>query len=367
MAIQKRGNGTYGVSVYDPLLGRKRWAGTAQTLRDARRLEADAIAQGQARGRVPTLAEWAARWVDECPRPKESSNHTNRERARAVARAPFARLPLDRISPQDAAAWSRSHPSAHAAARAMTADAIRLGILNAPNPFAQLRVRRGTGRKHITPPDEAHIAGLARHARAHAGPVFEALILTAAWAGLRPGELFALRPGDLDLPAREIRVERQWATKTAAETPVKNGRPRTAVILEPAIPALEAAARDAGRLLFTTPRGARFTQGTLHYWFSPVRAAAGVPEMDFYMLRHFHAAHLLNTLRLPAQDVAAQLGHTDGGRLVMERYGHPSELLARDRIKQAQSALGSTPPAPMTVRAADGQHHGQDERARRAS
>jgi hypothetical protein len=40
-------------------------------------------------------------------------------------------------------------------------------------------------------------------------------------------------------------------------------------------------------------------------------------------------------LELPAQDVAAQLGHTDGGRLVMALYGHPSAELARDRIKRA--------------------------------
>lgn len=30
-----------------------------------------------------------------------------------------------------------------------------------------------------------------------------------------------------------------------------------------------------------------------------------------------------------------QLGHTDGGRLVMELYGHPSETRARERLKRA--------------------------------
>jgi len=57
--------------------------------------------------------------------------------------------------------------------------------------------------------------------------------------------------------------------------------------------------------------------------------------MDLYELRHFCAAWLFNDLELPAQDVAHQLGHTDSGTLVQRLYGHPSERLARERIKAA--------------------------------
>lgn len=352
MTIQKRANGTYGVSVYDPALGGKRWVGTARNERAARRMESDAIAAGQGRGRVPTLREWAERWVDECPRPKESSNKTNLERARAVAKQPFARLQLDAIQPSDVNEWAKKHPSAHAAARAMYADAIRMGLVKGANPFASLRVKRGTGRKHVMPPDLHVLDELTEKARALSGQNFHAMLLTGAWTGMRPGELFALRPGDVNLATREIRVERQFVTKTSQEGEVKNARPRTVVVLEPAIGALATALAQAGDLLFTTPRGKRWTQGTLHYWWNPVRSAAGQPKLDWYTAtRHFHGAHLLNVLRLHAQDVAAQLGHTDGGRLVMELYGHPSELLARDRIKQAQTALGSTgaPVRPVSV------------------
>jgi hypothetical protein len=55
--------------------------------------------------------------------------------------------------------------------------------------------------------------------------------------------------------------------------------------------------------------------------------------MDFYELRHFCGAWLFNDLELPAQDVAHQ--HTDGGALVQRLYGHPSERLAKERIKRA--------------------------------
>jgi hypothetical protein len=41
-------------------------------------------------------------------------------------------------------------------------------------------------------------------------------------------------------------------------------------------------------------------------------------------------------------DVAVQLGHTDGGALVMARYGHPSEDAARDRLKMAYAGDQAT-------------------------
>jgi len=56
--------------------------------------------------------------------------------------------------------------------------------------------------------------------------------------------------------------------------------------------------------------------------------------MHFYELRHFCATHLLELGVLHA-DVAVQLGHTDGGALVMSTYGHPSEVAARERLKRA--------------------------------
>ena len=56
--------------------------------------------------------------------------------------------------------------------------------------------------------------------------------------------------------------------------------------------------------------------------------------MDYYELRHFCATNLLE-LGVSHADVAIQLGHTDGGALVMSTYGHPSEDAARERLKRA--------------------------------
>jgi hypothetical protein len=54
-------------------------------------------------------------------------------------------------------------------------------------------------------------------------------------------------------------------------------------------------------------------------------------------LRHFCATHLLE-LGVSHADVAIQLGHTDGGGLIMSTYGHPSEDAARERVKRAYEA-----------------------------
>jgi integrase len=55
--------------------------------------------------------------------------------------------------------------------------------------------------------------------------------------------------------------------------------------------------------------------------------------MDFYE-RHYCATELLR-LGVSHADVAVQLGHTDGGSLVMSTYGHPSEDDARARLRAA--------------------------------
>ena len=88
--------------------------------------------------------------------------------------------------------------------------------------------------------------------------------------------------------------------------------------------------------LFVTRKGRRLSKSSLLYYWRPVRARFGRPSMDFYELRHFCATHLLE-LGVSHADVAVQLGHTDGGALVMSTYGHPSEDRAQ-RLKRAYSA-----------------------------
>jgi integrase len=127
---------------------------------------------------------------------------------------------------------------------------------------------------------------------------------------------------------------RQSLDGTSALKTPKNGKTRV-VILPPT--AREALLTLTPRLdapwLFVSSSGRQFRRSTLLYYWNPVRAAFGRPEMDSE-LRHFCATHLLE-LGVSHADVAVQPGHTDGGALVMSTYGHPSEDLARERLKRA--------------------------------
>jgi len=120
----------------------------------------------------------------------------------------------------------------------------------------------------------------------------------------------------------------------------KNWQPRVVTLAGPAADALQAlpVQLDPEAPLWRTKRGSRLHGGNQHYYWNPIRARFGNPSMDLYELRHFCGSYLLNDLELPPQDVAQQLGHTDDGALVTALYGHPSEDLARRRIKAAMAA-----------------------------
>src|SRR5207248_10108658 len=110
----------------------------------------------------------------------------------------------------------------------------------------------------------------------------------------------------------------------------KNGEPRICVLAPWARDALAALDRHADEpAVFLTPRSRRFGKGAVHRYFVPVRAAFGRSKLQFYVLRHA-CATLMLVRGLTPEDVAIQLGHTDGGSLVRQLYGHPSEDRARE-------------------------------------
>jgi hypothetical protein len=77
-----------------------------------------------------------------------------------------------------------------------------------------------------------------------------------------------------------------------------------------------------------------------NYHCHPIRSSFGTPgstSTGCAILRGL----LLNDWELPAQDVAHQLGHTDGGALVLALSGHPDKHLARRRVPEKVD-LGGT-------------------------
>ncbi len=164
------------------------------------------------------------------------------------------------------------------------------------------------------------------------GPEFRAMIQFSAWAGVRAGELQALQWDDVEDEVIQIRRARR---RDGSLGPPKNGRERTIAYLPPAR-VLDGIPRRPDPYIFHSPRGNPLVQGSHHYAWRAVRAAAGLPRTRWHDLRHFCATQLLE-LGLDHFAVSIQLGHRDGGALVMERYGHPSEDGARERLLRAFS------------------------------
>lgn len=331
--IVKRGNG-YGVSVYDPASKRKRWVGTFATLRAAREAERTAASHPRA-GRTETCDSFAGRWVGDFPR---SAPATRRTYTYAVKRfaEDFRGVPISALDRPAARAWAKATPQSNVrAVRAMFNDAINEGLHPGPNPFANMRLEQSRGRKDLTAltePELHTLADAALDVHDTYGPAFRAIILFAGYVGLRPGELCALERRDV--AGDEVTIRQNLDGTNQLKAP-KNGRVRTVILPPPARDALrDVPSRLDVPWLFTTPRGLRLSKSTLHYYWRPVRARFGRNDMDFYELRHFCATHLLE-LGVAHADVAVQLGHTDGGALVMSTYGHPSEDAARSRLKRA--------------------------------
>jgi integrase len=331
--IIRRGK-SYGVSVYDPSVKRKRWVGTYATLRDARAAEHLAAQRAPAHG-SEDCRRFAERRVDDYPRAATATQRTNRYAIRQFA-ADFAGVALSKLDRLTARAWALRQPQSNVrVVRALLTDAINDGLHPGPNPFANLRLEQPRGRKDLEAITEDELVALgdcALQAHGPYGPVFRAMIFFAAYVGLRPAELFALERSDIR--SDEV-VIRQSLDGTGEVKRPKNGKERIVILPPPARNALDDVPRWVDMpWLFTTPRGRRLSKGSHYYYWRPVRTLFGRPGMDFYELRHFCATHLLG-LGVSHADVAVQLGHTDGGRLVMSIYGHPSEWDARPRLKRA--------------------------------
>jgi len=70
-----------------------------------------------------------------------------------------------------------------------------------------------------------------------------------------------------------------------------------------------------------------------HYW-PPVARACGRPDLTPHGLRHYYGT-LLARMGLAPYEIAAMMGHKDGGKLAMDRYIHVTERDARQKVAAA--------------------------------
>lgn len=166
------------------------------------------------------------------------------------------------------------------------------------------------------------------------GPQMRALLIFAAYSGMRPGELFALEWPDVDFDAMRIYVGRR-VYKGRVDLP-KSNKPRTIALTPPARDAiLGQPTRQDGQLVFRSKRGVRLSQPTLSSYWAQVLARAEL-DFDFYLATKHYAVHYLYAeLGLPARVIAEQMGWSlRAVEKLLAVYGH-GDVGALEEIDRA--------------------------------
>ena len=150
-------------------------------------------------------------------------------------------------------------------------------------------------------------------------PRYRALVLAAAWSGLRQGELLALTRADLDLDKVPATVRVRRSVRRSESGTVRIDLPKTpASIRTVSLPAplahvlaahlAEFVGEEPDAPLFRTAAGTLPARSNLSTTFGRALVAAGAPQVRFHDLRHVaqvYAAEAGATL----PELMARLGH----------------------------------------------------------
>jgi len=189
-------------------------------------------------------------------------------------------------------------------------------------------------------------------------PRYRALVLVAAYSGLRAGELIGLRRHRVDLLRRTITVveQVQYIGGRMVESVPKSSAGRRQV----ALPGIVATAVEdhlarfsepaADGLVFPAPEGGylRLENFRKRAW-NPAIAAAGVAPLRLHDLRHT-CASLAIAAGADVKVLQRMMGHASAA-LTLDRYGHLMPGQARsvaDRLDEMARLARPVPDAPVT-------------------
>jgi integrase len=312
--------------------GKQRWVpgGPWDTKKDAKKAEYLHRQKVEARGTTETCAGFAERWLEEWPRKSVSSQVNYASCAKRFADH-FGEKPMSEVTRLDARSWALTVPrNVSKVIATMFEDARDVGLVTV-NPFHRLRLPVNPS-GDVRPPTLDELQRLIDACPGVLGGYadeFRSMIAFSAWTGVRASELWALRWQDVSLDESYIMV-RQARKRDGSLTKPKNGQERKVAFLGPAR-CLDSVPIRLDEFIFHSISGKPLLEHTHREAWHKVRAAAGLDHLRWHGLRHFCATQLLE-MGMSHFDVAVQLGHKDGGALVMARYGHPSEDAARERL-----------------------------------
>lgn len=177
------------------------------------------------------------------------------------------------------------------------------------NPAAgvERQPERNTGRFNVLTATE--VEALARAAETEQDA---ALFKTAAFTGLRLGELRALEWGDVDFGKRLIHVRKGFTRWELGNT--KSHKVRSVPMIDQVMEVLEQLSRrpmwvGEEDLVFPSTAGFYFDDSRLRRRYKKALAAAGLEPMRFHDLRHTFGTIAVQAF--PLSDVKAFMGHAD--------------------------------------------------------
>jgi len=193
----------------------------------------------------------------------------------------------------------------------------RQEILSNPTLGLSLPAVRAS-RERVARPAEA--AALLDALREDDSPVWA----TALFAGLRRGELQALRWCDVNFAAGVLRVERSWDQRVGPVAPKSRSGRRRVPIAQPLRSLLAAqrlrTARGDEALVFGTPGGTAFSPTALAARAQRAWRDAGLAPLSLHECRHTYAAFMI-AAGVNAKALCQYMGHASI-TVTLDRYGH---------------------------------------------
>ena len=138
------------------------------------------------------------------------------------------------------------------------------------------------------------------------------MVRVSAYAGLRLGELLALRWRDVDFEGQVITVGR--AMRAGIESSTKSGRVRRVPLADPAAAALDRVSRRADftapdEMVFCNAFGRTLDSSALRRRYKRAQTAAGVRPLRWHDLRHTYGS-LLAANGVDLVTIQAAMGHS---------------------------------------------------------
>ena len=348
--IDRLESGRYRVRVIDHATGERLSLGTFPSKADAEHSLATAVAD-QGRGRwvrpdtgTVLLEDYAWQWLASrlgrsgAPlRPRVRELYEGELRLHILPT--LGRIPLSRLRPTTVRTWYASlvgrGPGASTAAkcyrllRAILNTAVDDGLLAAnPCTIRGAGAEKAAERKLPTLEQVFELADAVK-------PRYRALVLAAAFSGLRRGELFGLRRAHVDVDRGTVTVELQRQQLARGEhivgPPKSDAGMRTVALppeaFEPLAVHLERfVAPQASAWVFTGDKGGPLREGVWQHEWAQARGKVGLPGLHFHDLRHV-AATLAAETGAGVKEIMYRIGHSSPQAAL--RYQHASQR--RDR------------------------------------